>query len=81
MKRIKYLLIILLFAEIINAKPITRITGNWGYGNVNNKSVIIQQVQLSPNNISSFFYNTGIFDLDKRTSNTPGFEWPQRLGA
>lgn len=40
-------------------------------------SVVIQQVLLNPNNIASWFYNTGIFNQDLRTSNTPGLEWPK----
>jgi photosystem II stability/assembly factor-like uncharacterized protein len=32
---------------------------------------------LQGNNIKSFFQNTGLFDQDTRTPNTPGFEWPK----
>jgi len=43
-------------------------------------NVVIQQVGLAKNNINSWFYNTGIFNQDRRTSNTPGFEWPIYTG-
>ncbi|RPI13607.1 MAG: T9SS C-terminal target domain-containing protein [Ignavibacteriae bacterium] len=43
-------------------------------------NVVIQQVQLDGNNINASFINTGIFDQDLRTSNTPGFEWPKGSG-
>jgi hypothetical protein len=43
-------------------------------------NVAIQQVGLDKNNINSFFMNTGIFDQDLRTTNTPGFEWPYGTG-
>jgi len=43
-------------------------------------SVVIQQVKLDPNNIESWILNTGIFNQDLRTSNTPGFQWPKGSG-
>ena len=39
--------------------------------------VIIQQVKLDPNRISTYFYNKGIFNQDLSHANTPGFEWPK----
>lgn len=42
--------------------------------------VVIQQVALDPNNISSFFYNTGIFNQDLRAQNHPGLMWPKGSG-
>lgn len=44
-------------------------------------NVVIQQISLEPNNIRAFFYNTGIFDQDLRTSNTPGFNWPKNTAT
>ncbi|MBI5403690.1 MAG: hypothetical protein HY959_09835 [Ignavibacteriae bacterium] len=35
---------------------------------------------LRANNISSIFWNSGVFDQDPRTQNTPGFEWPKGSG-
>jgi hypothetical protein len=40
-------------------------------------AVIKQQVRFAPNNISTWFQNTGTFNQDIRTTNTPGFEWPK----
>jgi len=42
-----------------------------------NTSIIIEQVPLEANNIRAWISNTGIIDQDRRTSNTPGFEWPK----
>lgn len=33
--------------------------------------------RLEGNNIKSYFFNTGIFDQDKRNGNLAGFEWPR----
>ncbi|MBN8572089.1 MAG: T9SS type A sorting domain-containing protein [Ignavibacteria bacterium] len=41
------------------------------------KAVIRAQVVLNANNISAWVQNTGIFNNDIRTTNTPGFEWPK----
>jgi hypothetical protein len=41
---------------------------------------VIQRVQLDGNNISSYFQNTGVFNQNTETSNTPGFEWPKNSG-
>jgi hypothetical protein len=38
------------------------------------------QVPLNINNISTFIWNTGVFNQDLRTNNTPGFEWPRGTG-
>ncbi|CAN5585209.1 hypothetical protein BH10BAC5_BH10BAC5_06450 [soil metagenome] len=77
----------MLIASLGYSKPIARVNGNWNYGpgGPNNghgsmQTVVIQQVGLSANNISNFYYNTGIFNQDKRTANTPGFEWPKGSG-
>jgi len=39
--------------------------------------VNIQRVLLNGNNISAYFQNTGIFNQNTATTNTPGFEWPK----
>ncbi len=39
--------------------------------------VVVQRVFLNGNNISTIFQSTGIFNLDTRTTNTSGFEWPK----
>ncbi len=38
------------------------------------------QVHFNPNNIDTWVQNTGIFDQDIRTNNTPGFMWPAGSG-
>ncbi len=38
------------------------------------------QIPLNINNISTFIWNTGVFNQDLRTNNTPGFEWPRGTG-
>ncbi|MBS1492918.1 MAG: T9SS type A sorting domain-containing protein [Bacteroidetes bacterium] len=48
------------------------------YGN--GGTFIKQQAQLNPNNISTWIWNTGVFNQDLRTTNTPGFEWPKGSG-
>ena len=40
-------------------------------------SIIQEQVRFDPNNIDTWIQNTGIFDQDIRTSNTPGLMWPK----
>src|SRR5512142_637480 len=51
-----------------------------GLGMENEQDVIIVQVPLEGNHIKTWIYNTGIFNQDLRTSNTPGFEWPAGSG-
>ena len=46
------------------------------YGNLY-PQVIVQRVLLNNNNISAYFQNTGIFDQNTASANTPGFEWPR----
>ena len=43
-------------------------------------SVIRTQVMINANNISTWVQNTGTFNQDIRTTNTPGFEWPKGSG-
>lgn len=45
-----------------------------------NPSIVIQQVKFDPNNTETWIYNTGIFNIDLRTANTPGFQWPRGSG-
>ncbi len=48
-----------------------------GNNNSSNRSVTRQQIPFNANNISTFIWNTGVFNQDMRTNNTPGFEWPK----
>ncbi len=41
---------------------------------------IRQQIRFDPNNIDTWIWNTGVFDQDLRTNNTPGFQWPKGTG-
>ncbi len=41
---------------------------------------IKHQAQLNPNNISTWIWDTGVFNQDLRTTNTPGMEWPKGSG-
>ena len=41
---------------------------------------VIQQIRFDPNNIDTWIINSGVFDQDFRTSNTPGFQWPKGSG-
>jgi hypothetical protein len=43
-------------------------------------SIIRTQVISDGNNISTWIWNTGVFNQDMRTNNTPGFEWPKGSG-
>lgn len=49
------------------------------YGNIY-PQFILQGVKLDGNNISTYFYNSGIFNQDRSQENTPGFEWPKGSG-
>ncbi|MCE1164809.1 MAG: T9SS type A sorting domain-containing protein [Bacteroidetes bacterium] len=40
-------------------------------------SVIQEQIRFDANNIDTWIQNTGIFDQDIRTNNTPGMMWPK----
>ena len=83
MKKIKFTLLVLLFSSTAFAKPTGNISGSWNYSKADihpDRTSVIQQVGLSPNNISTFFYNSGIFNQDRRVANSPGFEWPKGTG-
>lgn len=81
---IKYFLILIIIScSLVYSKPRS---GN--YPIPNNiapprnpvPDIVIQQVELNPNNISSWFYNTGIFNQDLREQNHPGLMWPKGSG-
>jgi len=38
---------------------------------------VIQRVNLNQNNVNAYFQNTGIFNQNTASNNTPGFEWPK----
>ncbi|MBS1494019.1 MAG: T9SS type A sorting domain-containing protein [Bacteroidetes bacterium] len=43
-------------------------------------SIPITQASLNGSNMSTWIWNTGVFNQDARTLNTPGFEWPKGSG-
>ncbi|MFA7361936.1 MAG: T9SS type A sorting domain-containing protein [Candidatus Kapaibacterium sp.] len=44
------------------------------------ESIIIQRVILNVNNLSAYFQNTGIFDQNTTSNNSPGLEWSKGSG-
>ncbi len=81
MRNYKILLFIMLMASSAYSNPIANFTNNWSYGksDAKSRSVVLQQVELAGNNISSFFINSGILDHDVIASNSSGFEWPRSI--
>jgi hypothetical protein len=83
MKKIKqiqtFLLFVFFFCTFFYFNE-TELSARTKTGEANSPSVVIQQVCMDANNISSWFINTGIFNQDLRTSNTPGFMWPKGTG-
>ncbi len=65
----------ILIKKILPGLLLTLVLYSCSYG-----AVIKAQVNFSPNNISTWFQNTGTFNQDIRTTNTPGFEWPKGSG-
>ena len=51
-----------------------------GYESTIDRYLIKHQIPFDANNISTFVWNTGVFNQDLRTNNTPGFEWPKDSG-
>lgn len=45
-----------------------------------NPLVVRTQIEFNQNNISTWIQNSGTFNLDIRTNNMPGFEWPKGSG-
>nr|MBC8485416.1 hypothetical protein [Bacteroidota bacterium] len=87
MKTKTYFIIILFlttvfFTPLIHSQPGVRIVKNKPFLKISPRQykpdvVIIQQVKLDPNRISTYYYNKGIFNQDLSLANTPGFEWPK----
>src|SRR4030066_2178226 len=73
---------IILFLLVISL-PISRLltspkvpAGNYSTPEI----LVIQQIKFDPNNIDTWIQNSGIFDQNINTSNTPGFQWPKGSG-
>jgi hypothetical protein len=80
---ILFLISILTWSVQLESKPrVTVINPDNGFvlsgpGIVDNNAVIQEFVLLTANRIKSYVINTGIFDQNIETVNTPGFEWPK----
>ena len=80
-KFLLYLLLIISFSSFVYSRP--RLNQNGDNPNrtpVPISDVVVQQIGLDPNNISTWFYNTGIFNQDERQVNFPGLMWPKGTG-
>ncbi|MFA5012327.1 MAG: hypothetical protein WC644_10295, partial [Ignavibacteria bacterium] len=76
MKKLIFLAVLIVsFVTIIRAKP-RIIVGENPYSLLP-ESIIIQRVILNPNNISAYFQNTGIFNQNSASGNSPGLSWPK----
>jgi len=66
------------------AKPEVKfLTGNpYSLDNIPNRpdAFTKAQVELNANGISTWIWNTGVFNQDQRTQNTPGLMWPKGSG-
>ncbi len=67
--------LVFLFTAQLYSNPVVRFMKfeNQGFF----PSVIQEQIRFDPNNIDTWIQNTGIFDQDIRTTNTPGMMWPK----
>jgi len=75
-KAFTFFILICLVSSVLKSNTIP-----YSFAPANADSVLVKQyVILTANNISSFFYNTGVFNQDMRTGNTAGFEWPKGSG-
>ena len=74
MKTIKVVLAFFLIISNVYAGKVVKIGSPVSYSDNN---VIIHSLQLKANNVASWFTNTGVFNQDFRTTNTPGLEWPK----
>jgi hypothetical protein len=70
--------LILLAVSNIYSRPRVEFLNNNNY--FASPSVVQEQVRFDANNIDSWVQNTGIFDQDIRTANTPGLMWPKGSG-
>ena len=83
MKYIKILIFFIIVCSTLGlAKPRVTINPNntIHYSTDGANAFVLKWKFLTANNISSMFYNSGIFNQDKRTTNKASFEWPKGLG-
>ncbi|MBX7046388.1 MAG: hypothetical protein K1X86_11195 [Ignavibacteria bacterium] len=78
---LKIFLIICVISSIAWAKPEVKfITGNpYTFDNirVSPDAFTKAQIRLDANRIDTWIWNTGVFNQDMRTQNTPGLMWPK----
>jgi hypothetical protein len=83
MKFIKIIIFFIIVCSTLGlAKPRVTINTNNAihYSPVGTNAFVLKWKFLTANNISSMFYNYGIFNQDKRTQNKAAFEWPKGSG-
>jgi len=73
LKLLSVFAIITFFSFIFNYED----NDNYSLSRNNDNSFVYEQVSLEANNIRAWIWNSGIFDQDLRTNNTPGFIWPK----
>ncbi|MBL0108235.1 MAG: hypothetical protein IPP52_13355 [Ignavibacteria bacterium] len=85
MNKLIYIFLIIVTAQFVFSKP-----RNDNPNNAKNNSTIILdnntpnstsafvklQTRFDPNRVDTWFQNSGTFNQDIRTNNTPGFQWP-----
>lgn len=74
---ILFIIALLVSTNVISKPRITLASDNVSFAP---NSVIVQRVLLNSNNISAYFQNTGIFNQNTASGNSPGFEWPKGSG-
>ena len=72
-------IVIVLILGLLNY-TISQTISNGYYNAGQNEQFIKSQIRLDPMNIRAWIWNSGVFDQDLRTPNTPGFEWPAGTG-
>ena len=72
-------IVIVLLLGLLNY-TISQTISNGYYNAGQNEQFIKSQIRLDPMNIRAWIWNSGVFDQDLRTPNTPGFEWPAGTG-
>ncbi len=68
----------------VDLNSISLLSSESGFAVGNNGNIFVRRIDSSylpyvsftPNNIWTLFYNTGIFNQNTQTANTPGFQWP-----
>ena len=74
------ILFVVLVSSFAFSKPRVVVNGNPVKFANNAPPVVIQRVRLNANNVDAFFQNTGIFNQNTTSGNTPGLIWPKGSG-